>query len=206
MAFGTFQTLEEVLRTYQIQVAPAAFVQPVPFPVDDRFRQRLEFLLANAPVAASEEAISEFLIAPVLQEIWVAYSDVLMFWSHVSLSLDDTLTGFPDYFFARRSPLGPVRDQPYVLFVEAKKDNFDAGWGQCLAAMLAAQKLNDTPDRIIHGGVSNGRVWYLGRLEKQTLTQDPRVFRLSDLDELFAALNYVFQQARDQARLPAPAA
>ena len=38
------------------------------------------------------------------------------------------------FFFAKRSPLGPVRDRPYVLFVEAKKDDFDAGWGQCLAA------------------------------------------------------------------------
>lgn len=68
-----------------------------------------------------------------------------MIWSHVGFGSDETLTGFPDYFFAKRSPLGPMRDQPYVLFVEDKKGDFDAGWAQCLAAMIAAQKLNDRP-------------------------------------------------------------
>jgi len=203
MAFGTFRTLEEVVRTYQVQVRQEHFIRPLPHPVEERFRERLEFLQANAPVSASEEAICEFLIAPILQEIWLSYSSDLMIWSHVAFTSDETLTGFPDYFFAKRSPLGPVRDQPYVLFVEAKKDDFDAGWAQCLAAMIAAQKLNDRPNRIIHGGVSNGKVWYLGRLAGQSLTQDPRAFTVNELSELFAALNYVFQQAREQALAPA---
>src|SRR5213595_994201 len=83
----------------------------------------------------------------------------------------------------RRSSLGPVRDQPYVLFIEAKKDDFDAAWGQCLAAMLAAQKLNNRTTRVVHGGVSNGRVWYFGKMENQVLTQDPRGFTISELPE-----------------------
>ncbi len=206
MAFGTFKSLEEVVRTYQIQVRQEAFVQPLPLPVDERFRARIEFLQANAPVSASEEAICEFLIAPVLQEVWLPYSEALMIWSHVAFTADETLTGFPDYFFARRSPLGPVRDRPYVLFVEAKKDDFDAGWGQCLAAMLAAQQVNNRPGQVIHGGVSNGRIWYLGKLENRTLTLDPQPFVLADLAGLFAALNYVFERARLQTLgdLPAP--
>ncbi len=201
MAFGTFKTLEEVVRKYQVSVRQEAFVVPLARPVDERFRERLEFLQANAPVSASEEAICEFLIAPVLQEVWLPYSKSLMIWSHVAFTADDTLTGFPDYFFAKRSPLGAVREKPYVLFVEAKKDDFDGGWAQCLAAMLAAQKLNDQPDRPIHGGVSNGRIWYLGRLIGGTLVQDPRPFVLTDLPALFAALNYVFGQANEQTTL-----
>ncbi len=203
MAFGPFKSLEEVVRAYQVQVRQERFIQPLSHAVDERFRERLEFLQANAPVSASEEAICEFLISPILQEIWLSYSDTLMIWSHVSFSSDETLTGSPDYFFAKRSPLGAVRDQPYVLFVEAKKDDFDAGWGQCLAAMLAAQKRNARPDGVIHGGVSNGRVWYFGKLAGQSLAQDPRAFTLNELNDLFAALNYVFQQAKEQASDPA---
>jgi hypothetical protein len=199
MAFGSFEKLEQVVRTYQITVRQDRFVQPLAFPVEDRFRDRLEFLRQNAPVSASEEAICEFLIAPILQEIWLKYSDSLMIWSHVSLTLDETLTGYPDYFFSRRSPLGPVRDKPYVLFVEAKKDDFDAAWGQCLAAMLAAQKLNELPDRTVLGGVSNGRVWYFGKLHGKQLTQDPRAFTIDELGELFAALNFLFHQAKEEA-------
>jgi hypothetical protein len=199
MAFGSFGNLEEVVKTYQIAVRQDRFVQLLPVPIADGFRDRLEFLRQNAPVSASEEAICEFLIAPILQEIWVPYSEALMIWSHVALTLDDKLTGYPDYFFSRRSPLGPVRDKPYVLFVEAKKDDFDAAWGQCLAAMLAAQKLNALPDRVILGGVSNGRVWYFGKLEGTVMTQDPRAFTLDDLAELFAALNSLFHTAREEA-------
>src|SRR5204863_2413489 len=117
-------------------------------------------------------------------------------WSHVALTLDSTLSGFPDFFFAKRSPLGPVRDRPFVLFVEAKKDDFEAGWGQCLAAMLAAQQLNQDAAQPILGGVSNGLVWYFGKLEGLTLTQDPRGFQVTNLADLFAALGYIMEEAK----------
>jgi hypothetical protein len=42
-------------------------------------------------------------------------------------------------------------------------------------------------------------VWYLGKLTGQALIQDPRSFTLDDLAGLFAALNYVIQQAKEQA-------
>src|ERR1019366_2590662 len=146
------------------------------------------------PVNVSEQAISEFLIAPVLQEMWRAYSDSLMIWSHVSFGDTLPLKGFPDYFFSRRSPLGRVLDQPYVLFVEAKSDDFDMAWAQCLAAMLAAHQMNKHQDQAIHGIVSSGEVWYIGKLDAKVLQQDPRSFTLTHLDELFAALNFVFVQ------------
>jgi len=201
MPFGSDRNLEEVIGTFQITMHQERFIQPVPFPVDERFRQRLEFLRENAPVSASEAAICEFMIAPILQEVWVPYSDALMIWSHVSLSLDDKVEGFPDYFFARRSPLGPIRDKPYVLFVEAKRDDFDAAWGQCLAAMLAAQKLNRQPEGKILGSVSNGRVWYFGHLIGTEFVQDPREFTINELGELLAALSDVLGQAREQVLL-----
>jgi hypothetical protein len=57
--------------------------------------------------------------------------------------IDHKLSGFPEYILASRSPLGKiVFDKPYLLLVEAKQDNFEAGWAQCLAEMIAAQRLN----------------------------------------------------------------
>jgi hypothetical protein len=204
MSFGGFKSLGEIALSYQITLRPEAFVQPIPCSVDDRFRQRLEFHRLNAPIAVSEEAICEFIIAPVLQEMWQAYSDSLMIWSHVFFGQNPPLTGFPDYFFTRRSPLGRVLDQPYVLFMEAKSDDFDMAWAQCLAAMLAAQKMNKRQGQPIYGSVSSGEVWYFGKLEGQILVQDPRSFTLTHLDELFAALNFLFQQAKAQATVSSP--
>ena len=199
MPFGGFKSLGAVALAYQIVLRPDPFVQPVPMAVDEGFRRRLEFDRLNAPVTASEQAISEFLIFPVLREMWRAYSDSLMIWSHVAFGEALPLKGFPDYFFAKRSPLGRVLDQPYVLFVEAKSDDFDAAWAQCLAAMLAAQQMNKQPDQVIFGSASSGEVWFFAKLEGKTLLQDPRLFTVSHLDELFSALNYVFQQAKQEA-------
>ena len=167
--------------------------------VEPSIRQRLEFDRLNAPVNVSEQAISDFLIAPILKEIWRAHSDALMIWSHVQFGTSAPLKGYPDYFFSRRSPLGPVVCQPYVLFVEAKKDDFDAAWAQCLAAMVAAQQMNKSPEQTIYGGVSNGEFWLFGKLDGKTLQQDPRSFSVTRLDELFAVLNYVFTQAKEEA-------
>ncbi len=199
MAVHTFRTLEEVALESQIAIRFEPFVSPVARPVDPRFRDRLAFLRKHAPVNVSEEAVCEFFIAPILQELWIDYSDALTIWSHVALAADENLHGFPDYFFAKRSPLGPVRDKPFVIFVEAKRDDFDAGWAQCLGAMLAGQRLNRPSEQSVHGGVSNGPVWYFGRLDGSILTQDSRAFTVDDLDGLFASLNYVLGEARKQA-------
>ena len=161
MPFGTYKSLEEVARAYQITMREEKFIQPIPSPINEYLQNRLELLLENAPVSVSEEAICEFLIAPILQEIWLSYRDSLMLWSHVSFGAEPPLAGYPDYFFSKHSPLGRVRDQPYVLFVEAKRDDFDAASAQCLSAMLAAQKINNHAEQTIFGGVSNGRVWAL---------------------------------------------
>lgn len=107
--------------------------------------------------------------------------------------------GTPDYFFFRRSPLGLVPDRPYVLVVEAKKDDFDAGWAQCLAAMIAAQRLNETPGRTIFGCVSNGNLWSLGKLEGRAFLQEYQQYLITNLPDLFGALHYLFDQAKQQA-------
>ena len=52
MAFGTFGSLEEVVRHYQVVVRQAPFIQALSLAVDERFRKRLEFVRTNAPVSA----------------------------------------------------------------------------------------------------------------------------------------------------------
>jgi hypothetical protein len=196
MAFGEFKSLGEVALKYQITLRSEAFVQPIPLELPTALKDRLNFFREQAPFEASEAAICEFLIAPVLQELWVRYADALTLWSHAHFGDEPPLQGFPDYFFSRRSPLGRVMDQPYVLFIEAKNEQFDLAWGQCLAAMLAAQQVNHHKEQPILGGVSSGEVWYFGKLVQTTLIRDLRLFSLGRFDELAAALNYVFTEAK----------
>lgn len=203
MAFGSFKNLRDVALTFRVAVAVESFLRPVPLAVDERFQAELTFSLQNVDVRMSEASICEFLIAPVLKEVWKHYSDALLLWSHIPLGVEEPLVGIADYFFTRKSPLGLVQEQPYLVVIEAKRDDFDAGWGQCLAGLLAAQRMNAAPSHTLFGCVCNGSLWQFGKLEGLQFTRDVRDFVISDLPSLFAALNFVFLQAREQAQRPA---
>jgi hypothetical protein len=207
MPFTSYATVADVARTYQIHFRRAAFVTPIAGPLSEAFRSELAFTLGEVPFDVSEYAACETLIYPLLREVWKPYRDALTLWSHQPIAFDEDLCGVPDYLVARRSPLGPlVLDLPYLLVVEAKQDDFPRGWAQCLAALLAAQKLNKLPDQTLYGIATNGRVWEFAQLRADVFTQDVRPFSLQDVDTLAAALHFILAQCRDQAtRQPCPA-
>jgi hypothetical protein len=63
--------------------------------------------------------------------------------------------------------------------------------------------LNNLPEPTLCGITSNGRFWELGKLEDATFTREPLQFSLRNLEELCAALHFVFEQCRTQLlRLP----
>jgi hypothetical protein len=207
MAFGTYKTLGEALQALQIAETQAAFIEPKPVAVEDYFRSELELTLRDYDVSCSEAAICESLLFPLLREALKPYAAVLGLWSHVSLYRGQELLGVPDYIVSKRSPLSPrVMETPHALIMEAKKNDFDAGWGQCLAAMHAVQTLNGEPRRVIYGVVSDGFVWRFGQLREQTFAHHPVFYQLSRLDELLAALNHLFDLCRQQVLSPASAA
>jgi hypothetical protein len=199
MSFRSYKDLSSVLQEFQIIYTEANFMGEVEFSVSDYFREDLKIIMQDGALHASEFAICENLIYPVLKEVWKCYRTQFTLWSHKSLTYDLELTGFPEYILAKRSPLGKVVfDKPYFLLVEAKQDKFWEGWAQCLAEMVAAQRLNDELQVTIFGIVSNGIDWEFGKLEKNSFTQHSSRYLIQDLDPLFAAVNYVFQQCTVQ--------
>ncbi len=201
MPFANYASSADVARAYQIFLREKKFVTPLERPVSDALRGDLAFVEEHGPPPNSEAAICENLISPVLKEVWKSYVDDLSFWSHEPLHYDADLTGIPDYFVARRSPLGRgVAEPPYLMVFEAERDDFIRGWGQCLAALLAAQRLNNLPELTLYGITTNGKSWEFGKLAAATFTQDPLPFSLRNLEELCGALHFVFEQCRVQVR------
>ena len=198
MAYRTYKNLQEVAKKYQVRLDIAPFLEPMPVVVDEHFRADLDYTQQHIDVRASEAAISEFLIAPLLKEAWKPYADYLLLWSHVALRVGDEFDGFPDYLFTKRTELGMVRDKPYLFVVEAKKDDFEGGWGQCLHAMLAAQTINEDDSLILYGTVSSGDVWEFGKLQYKKFVRDQRSFTIADLASVLAALNAIFYAAKRQ--------
>ena len=199
MSFSNFKNLGLTVKELQVIYTETDFVSHATFPVSDYFRQDLEHVMREGVVNNSEFAICENLIYPVLKEVWKSYSSKFTLWSHQLLVCNDSLSGFPEYILARRSPLGKVVfDKPYLLIVEAKQDNFDWGWGQCLAEMVAADRLHEGIPITIFGIVSNGITWEFGKLTRQNFTHHPAPYSIFDLEQLFTVVNYIFQQCETQ--------
>jgi hypothetical protein len=197
MSFNSYKSMADVLKEFPINYQEKDFIEEVPMAIGELFMQRLNLVLTEGVVFNSEYAICENIISPILIEIWQHYRDKLLVWSHQALNYDEKLSGVPDYIIARRSPKGKiVFEQPYLILVEAKKDNFEEGWGQCLAELIAAQKLNNNQKIEIFGIVSNGKFWEFGKLITDNFTKNIKLYSISNLEELFAAINYLFQKTQ----------
>jgi hypothetical protein len=198
MAFRNYKNIGEVLQEFQVTYTEANFIRETEFSVSEYFREDLHIVMREG-VIDNSKAICENLIYPVMKEVWKLYSSKFTLWSHQALNFDNHLSGFPEYILAKRSHLGKVVfDKPYLLLVEAKEDKFHEGWAQCLAEMIAAQRLDDELNLTILGIVSNGTTWEFGKLEGQIFTRHINVYMIQELDKLFAAVNYVFQECESQ--------
>ena len=202
MAFDDFTRVDDVVKKYKLVFVQGPLLPPDPTapPLSEHFREELAFNLRMLPIGRSEIGSGEVLLFPILREIWKPYSNDLALFSHEGLSFDDDLTGVPDYFVCKVSEYGQtIPDVPYLLVAEAKLDDFEKAWGQCAAAMLAAQRLNQSPEVPVYGIATNGSEWQFGVLLGRKLTVDPLATALSNLDSLSHRMHATFRAVQAQA-------
>jgi hypothetical protein len=199
MSFTNYKTLSQVVQQFQLSYQEENFIQPITFEINDYIRAELQFNLKELVVDSSEYALCENLIYPILREIWKAYKNDFMLWSHHPLESNGELSGTPDYLIAKRSALGKiVFEHPYFIVVEAKKDNFSEGWGQCAAELVAIQKLNNNSNQSLFGIVTNAERWEFAKLQHSIFTKNINGFQIENLDDLFSAINYLFLESQKQ--------
>jgi hypothetical protein len=118
----------------------------------------------------------------------------LKLWSHRALVYDDVLFGEPDYLLAAvaEGVTESLLHRPLVAVIEAKKEDFSRGWGQCLAAMLACQKINADDEFPVYGIVSTGIIWEFGKLEGHTFTKHVLTYAISDLQRVHGLIAHIF--------------
>ncbi len=199
MSFNNYKNINDVLQQFPFSYQEDNFIQEIEFNIDPYFIARLELILKEGIVFNSEYAICENIIYPILVEIWLKYKEKLILWSHQPLKYDDNLSGIPDYMIAQRSPRGKIiLEQPYLILVEAKKDNFEEGWGHCFAELIAVQKLNNDQNNIVFGIVSNGKIWEFGKLQDSVFTKNLKYYTLEELPKLMRAISFLFQETLKQ--------
>ena len=197
MAFSDFKTIPDVQKKFGIRHIENDFIKiEEDASPSEQFLKELEFSRQYIPVLASEGARCEAVIYPILREVYKAYATNYALWIKEPLAYDETLSGTPDYFVSTRSELGMlIVGTPLIMLVEAKKNDFELGWGQCLAELVAAQKINADADVPVHGIVSDGRSWEFGYLIGDSFTRNRTSFSVDDLPTLFGAVDFVFKAA-----------
>src|SRR5947209_4118357 len=145
MSYSEF-SLELVEQSLGVALREAdLFPDAAPAPVPDW----LPGLLARGTRLAliSEKARSEFIVVPILLAARELCADRVAIFSGQRLDVDPGrgLAGECDFILAIGPAVPPLR-VPIAPVVEAKKNDVEAGLGQCIAQMVAARQFNE------HGG------------------------------------------------------
>ncbi|MBF0100828.1 MAG: hypothetical protein HQK77_07975 [Desulfobacterales bacterium] len=196
MAFSDFKNIGEVQKKYNIKYKEDIFINASEVQPSEHFVKDFGFYKENIDVFSSEASRSEVIISPILREVYKRYYTKYSFWIQKSISYDEILSGTPDYMFSEKSVLGKtVLEKPIVIIVEAKRNDFEQGWGQCLAELVASQKINADIDRPVYGVVTDGNLWQFGKLEKDYFIKNIENFTIDRLSLLYGVLNFVVQAA-----------
>lgn len=194
MSFSDFKNIADVQKKYRIKYKEIHFILPRAIQLPDKFLEDLEFCQQNIDVFTSEASRSEIIISPLLREVYKRHYTRYSFWIQRSISYDDMLCGTPDYMISTQSTLGKtVLEKPIVIIVEAKKNDFEQGWGQCLAELVAAQKLNETPTKPVYGVVTDGNLWQFSQLVEDQFIKEIENFTIDNLSYLYGALDYLIE-------------
>ena len=193
MSYSQFKTIAEVAKKFDIEVTDKAiFVSEKEINISDYLVSMLIENMNDNVSFTNEITICERIISPILNAVSRQYKD-LNVWSHVPYNIDEKqgLVGEPDYLVAARNKYGSM-EKPALCVIEAKRDDFELGWAQALAEMVASSLVED---RIYYGVVTTGKLWEFGKLEQGVFTIDSKsISAMTDLQKTFNYLNWVFNQ------------
>ena len=193
MAFSEYKSIEQVQKEYNIKYQEKNFIDFIDLTPPESFIKEFEFNQENIDIFSSEASRCENIIYPILREVYKNFIDKYTLLSHKGISYDNKLHGIPDYLFSTKSELGKtVLGLPILLVVEAKQNNFIEGWGQCLAQLVAVQKLNQDDINPIFGIVTDGELWQFGKLENNIFTKHKHSLTMNNnLIHIFQAMGFL---------------
>ena len=198
MAFSDKKTVAQVQKEYNIKYLEADFIEITDLKPSDFFVKELKFSEQNMDIYTSESSRCENVIYPILREVYKSFVDRYTLWSHKSITYDTKLNGTPDYLFSTKSELGKtVLGFPIIVVVEAEKNDFSEGWGQCLAESLAVQKLNKAEEIPVYGIVTDGELWQFGKLVSDEFTKSKLRITITDLDKIFGTISFLLSSKRE---------
>lgn len=195
MAYSDF-SLRKVLQAFSLHTQDDSFLSSVsPINPDSYLKEFLERSFPLAVAIGTEKARSELLISPLLLEVRETLHHQVSVFSGTDFTVDPTLglNGTCDFLISQ-SPEQVIVTAPVAVIVEAKKGELDAGLGQCIAEMVAAQKFNQQQGNAIatiYGTVTSGSLWRFLKLENQTVTFDLKEYAMPPVEQILGILVHI---------------
>jgi len=147
----------------------------------------------------SEKSRSEFIVVPILVAGRELCGDQFAIFSGQRLDVDPDqgLVGECDFILALGPSLPPLH-APLMTVVEAKKNDVEAGMGQCIAEMVAARQFNEAEGRTtvpVFGCVTTGETWQFLRLADEVALLDRRRYYLDNVSGILGVIQAIYQEA-----------
>ncbi|BAZ30677.1 hypothetical protein NIES4074_31390 [Cylindrospermum sp. NIES-4074] len=160
-----------------------------------------EILRENVPLALAsntEKSRSEMIIAPILIAVRKYLNNQISLFSGIDFTVDPAqgLNGNCDFIISL-SPELLIVNAPVITIVEAKKENINAGLGQCVAEMLAAKLFNEREGnniQTIYGTVTTGTNWKFLKLIGQVVEIDLSEYYINDIGKIIAILSNILTE------------
>ena len=194
MSYSDF-TLSKIQREFSLKIneqvdffANVPEVQP-----SDFLRETLRNNLPLALAINTEKSRSEMIIAPILIDLRKIVNNQISLFSGTEFNVDASqgLNGTCDFLISL-DPEQLFIKSPVFAIVEAKKENLNAGLGQCLAEMIAGQIFNQQEGnqiQTIYGVVTTGNIWKFLKLEKTEVYIDLTEYFINNLEKIFGILS-----------------
>ena len=200
MAFSDFFYPDVMAKLDLTEATADLFAGVAPVAPSDALRSLMPGYLVLALSINTEKARSELLVAPLLSETWGRMKGRINLFSGVDFQADPEakLTGYVDFLFG----LGPQLlrpTAPVAVLFEAKKDSISDGFGQCIAAMVGAQRFDlraGKPQPVIYGAVTTGSLWRFLTLTESQVTIDSSEYTIQPLDKLLGILAHIVETAK----------
>ena len=198
MAYNNF-TLDSVKHQFNLNLIDSPFCDCLPIAEPQpEFLTIIGQWLLLAQRARSEKAKSELLVSPILVEARRLVNGTVQLFSGEEFNVDRDrgLNGFCDFVFSR-SAAPFLIEAPVLMLVEAKRGELDAGLGQCVAEMVAAQIYNQAEGKevaIVYGSVTSGKLWQFLKLEGNDVTIDINEYSVMPIQKILGILKSILSQ------------
>jgi hypothetical protein len=195
MAYNNF-TLDSVKHQFNLNLFDSPFCDRLPIAEpQSEFLTIINQWLPLAQRAKSEKAKSELLVSPILVEARRLVNETVQLFSGEEFNVDRDrgLNGFCDFVFSK-STVPFLIEAPVLMLVEAKRGELDAGLGQCVAEMVAAQifNLNEGKEILtIYGCVTSGKLWQFIKLEGSDVTIDVNEYQIAPVERILGILKWM---------------